>query len=398
MDIARRTGSITHRSFTPGGAFMRVSTRLVELIALATGRRAPELVRVLHRLPKRALPRSAEELIDALVGAIDRDLTAQLDAILAHPHLVRLESVWLGLRLLLWRLPQDRALKVELVHCSLDDLAADFRKARDVTRSGLYALVEGGGRDGLGGRPYAAVFCHHAFEASDLPLLERCAAVGELVGVPFVGSAGERLLERSSRTWESFRAKASARFVALVAGRWLARPPHQADPSSTHSWPFHESDRALRFASGTFLLAQRFATSFVAFRTPIHAFGPTMGRVEALPRHEGRSTSGAVTLRDAEAYGARGVIPLVEVGPGLVEFAGSATCLDIDALYPEGELDEDTAQHARLPSVLEAARTTPVPPEVPPRPLRNTRGSSLPSEHAPVVAGRAPRAIGLSRR
>lgn len=377
---------------------MRVTTSLVELIALATGRRAPELVRVLRRLPRRALPRSADELIDALVEAIDRDLDAQLDTILAHRDFVRLESVWLGLRLLLWRLPQDRALKVELVHCSHDDLAADFRRALDVTRSGLYALIDAGGRQSLGGRPYAAVFCHHAFEASDLPLLERCAAVGELTGVPFVGSAGERLLESTNRAWESFRARASARFVALVAGRWLARPPHRAEPDTACSWLYHESDRALRFASGTFLLAQRFATSFVTFRTPVHAFGPTMGRVEALPRHRGRSTQGAVPAGEAEAYGARGLIPLVEVSPGLVEIAGSATCLDVDALYSDGEVDEDTAKHARLPSVLEAARTTPVPLEAHPRPLRKTRGSSPSSDHAPTVPARAPRAIALSRR
>lgn len=375
---------------------MRVTTTLVDVLATATGRRAPELVHLLRRLPGRALPESFDELVDALVDAVDGDLTAQLDLILAHPEFVRLESTWLGLRLLLWRLPQDRALRVELVHCSLEDLAADLHAARDVARSGLYALLEAGGREGLAAQPYAAVFCHHAFEADDLPVLERCAAVGELVGVPFVGAAGEQLLARATRAWEAFRTKAAARFVALVAGRWLARPPHRAEPDTACSWLYHESDRALRFASGTFLLAQRFATSFVAFRTPVHAFGPTMGRVEALPRHRGRSTEGAVPAGEAEAYGARGLIPLVEVSPGLVEIAGSATCLSVEPLDPEAEVDEDTAKHARLPSVLEAARTTPPPPT--PRPLRSTRAAGVTSDHAAQLGARAPREPVLSRR
>lgn len=377
---------------------MRVTTTLVDVLGTATGRRAPELLRLLRRLPGGALPQSFDELVDALVDAVDADLTAQLDAVLAHPDFVRLESTWLGLRLLLWRLPQDRALRVELVHCSLDELAADLRTARDVARSGLYALIHAGGREGLAARPYAAVFCHHAFEAGDLPVLERCAAVGELAGVPFVGSAGEQLLGRATRAWEEFRAKTSARFVALVAGRWLARPPHRAEPDTACSWLYYESDRALRYASGTFLLAQRFATSFVAFRTPVHAFGPTMGRVEALPRHRGRSTQGAVPARDAEAYDARGLIPLVEVAPGLVEIAGSATCLSVEPVDPEGEVDEDTAKHARLPSVLEAARSTPPPPPPMPKPLRSTRAAGGASEHAAQLGARATREPMLSRR
>jgi type VI secretion system protein ImpC len=231
---------------------MRVTAALVQLLAMATEHRTPEIARLLRRLRGRNLPRSSDELVDALVEAIDRDLTAQLDAILAHPHFVRLESVWLGLRLLVWRLPQDRALEVELVHCSLEELAADFARCRAVSRSGLYALVESGGRRGLGGRPYAAVFCHHAFEATDLPVLERCAAVGELAGVPFVAGSGEQLLARATRAWEAFRAKASARFVALVVGRWLTRPPHRLEPDTACTWGFHESDVALRFASATF--------------------------------------------------------------------------------------------------------------------------------------------------
>ena len=384
---------------------MFATTSLADQIAIAAGRRKPELVRLLRRLPGGVLPRSPDELIDALVDAIDRDLTNQLEAILAHPDFVRLEATWLGLRLLVWRLPQDRALKVELVHCSLDDLATDFLRARDVERSGLYALVEAGGREGFGGRPYAAVFCHHEFEANDLPVLERCAAVGEAAGLPFVGSAGEQLLARASRAWEAFRAKASARFVALVAGRWLARPPHRGEPHTECTWLFHESDRALRFSSATFLLAQRFATSFVAFRTPIYAFGPHMGRVEALPRHRGRSTQGAVPLAEAEAYGARGVIPLVEVEPGLVEFAGSATCLGVDAVAPDGELSVDLAQQARLQSVLhatraaaEAARAAAEPAALPRKPIRSTKGAKPPSEHGPLLTARASRGTSLSRR
>jgi type VI secretion system protein ImpC len=329
---------------------------LVEVIATATDHEAEAIHRLLRRASASGLPLSADALVEALVEAIDRDLQAQLDVIFAHPALRRLEETWLGLRALVFGLPRDRELKVEVLNCSLEDLLADFEDAPEIPKSGLYKLIYSAEYGPFGGRPYAAVVCHHAVEAKDLRLLEQCAGATSFASLPFIARAGDALVARPPPEWEQLRAQPSARFVALVAGRWLARTPHRADPWAGRPWRFRESDGALRWASGTFLLAQRLATSFVTHRTPIHAFGPEQGRVEGLPSYAGRSTEEATRLDGAAARRANGFIPLVEIAPGVVELAGETTCLGPAAPYPEGLRDEERAVHASLTSLLFAGR------------------------------------------
>jgi type VI secretion system protein ImpC len=231
-------------------------------------------------------------------------------------------------------------------------------------RSGLFKLVYSAEYGSSGGRPYAAVVCHERFDPEDLRLLRSCALVAELAALQFIGQAGERLLElaldrssdEASWRWSSFRRGEGARFVSLVAGRWLARAPFRHDASAERPWPFHEAEGAPRLASGALLVALTLARSFERYRTPIHAFGATDGEVEGLPHDGGASTCGTARPEGAAQLAEAGFVPLVQRAPGCVEVAGDTTCIDASCGMARFLPETSRHLHARLPATLFAQR------------------------------------------
>jgi type VI secretion system protein ImpC len=343
---------------------------LSEYLSSATECEPLVLTRLLRGAEGSAFAGDADALVDGLVSALDAQLATQLDLVLGHPKLQRFETTWRGLHTVVMRLPRDRELRVEILNCSLEDLEADFDDAPDILKSGLFKLVYSGEYGPFGGRPYAAVVCHERFEPEDLRLLRSCALVAQLAALQFIGQAGDKLLDMAladppphpttqwdpPSRWGAFRRGEESRFVSLVAGRWLARAPERHDACAERPWPFRESVAALRYASGALLVALSFARSFVAYRTPIHAFGPVDGSVAELPRHEGRSTCGSAPSELVRRLDACGFIPLVERAPGLVELAGDSTCLEISHSFGRYLDEPGRSLHARLPATLFAER------------------------------------------
>jgi hypothetical protein len=341
---------------------MSQAPQLCECLSSATSHELGELARLLRRARPATFAADVDALIDGLVEAIDASLAAQLDVVLAHPSLSRLESMWRGLHEVLARMPRDRQVRVEVLNCFLEDLEADFDDAPEIVKSGLFKLVYSGEYGPFGDRPYAAVLCPEAFEPAGLRLLGSCAEVAELAALQFVAQAGEQLLATASATadagsrWRAFRRREEARFVSLVAGRWLVRPPDRRDPRAERPWRFREGDRAPRHASGTLLVALRWVESFVSYRTPIHAFGELDGRVAGLSQRGGFSTDGAAPPELAEHLETLGFVPVLQRAPGLVAIAGDTTCLDLSA-SPGRYLDEPgRSLHTRLVATLLAQR------------------------------------------
>ena len=259
-------------------------------------------------------PRLDRPLVDALIAEIDRRLGAQLDAILHHPELQRVEATWRGLRYLVDHVDFRENTRVELLPAAKDELAADFADAPEITASGLYHHVYRQAFGVLGGKPYGAICT--TFDvgpgAADLELLRRLAAVGAMAHVPVLTNASPRLCGVEAFTdlprlkdiaaalegpayarWSAFRDSEDARYVGLCLPRFLLRAPYGTHESETpvKGFVYREDvvdhhDRYL-WGPASLALTARVAASFARYRWCPNIIGPQGGgAIEGLPLHQ----------------------------------------------------------------------------------------------------------------
>lgn len=268
--------------------------------------------------------RAAEQLdvayVDALAADIDRRLAAQLDEILHHPELQRLEAAWRGLRLVVERVREGENIAVEMLSCTKQELADDFDDAPDVPQSGLYRLVYSSAYATFGGKPYGLICADYEFGpgAEDLGLLRRCAAVAAMAHAPFIANVGAgffgldgldampRVRDFAAilagpryRLWNAFRDTEDARYVGLCLPRFLLRAPYrvEAEPFMPLRYRETTASRHERFLWGaaSYAFALRAIDSFTRYRWCVYLIGSRAGgMIESLPRVEFPSMPGLV--------------------------------------------------------------------------------------------------------
>jgi len=200
---------------------------------------------------------------------------------------VALESVWRALWFLVERVDFGENIRVEVLDCSKDDLAADFEDAPSTTTSDLYKVVYDAGYTVPGSQPYGLVVGAYTFDATpqDIALLRRIASVAATAHAPFVAAAAPSLFgvgsweELASQghpagprgdAWESRRATVEARYVALTLPRFLLRPPCTSRPPRAAAFPFDDGGGldpdACLWGNAAVALAARVADSFAKYR------------------------------------------------------------------------------------------------------------------------------------
>lgn len=244
--------------------------------------------------------------VDRTIAALDARLAALLDAILHHPAVQRLESMWRTLQFLVTRLRPHAGLRVELLHCTRDELAADLTRS-DLTHSGLYHHVYARACASFGGQPYGLLCLAHAFGPADLSVLRPAAALAALAHAPLLADAAPALLGLATHTdipvlrdlpaaqhgpafaaWHALRAEDDARYLALCLPRFLLRPPHDPDHDPTAPLRYRETVRThadLLWGPASVLVALRAAESFAEQRWCVGLVGtrtgPTLVRLGA---------------------------------------------------------------------------------------------------------------------
>ena len=244
--------------------------------------------------------------VDRTIAALDVALSTTLDAILHHPTIKNLESLWRALHQLAAGLRPHAGLRLELLHCTRDDLAADLART-DLTHSGLYHLLYARACASYGGHPYGLVCLAHAFAPEDLEILRPAAALAALAHAPLLADASPSFFGLASHAdlpslrdlpaaqhgprftaWHNFRASDDARYLALCLPRFLLRPPHDPDAEPTRPLRYREtitSHADLLWGPASFLVALRAAESFAEQRWCVGLVGtrtgPTLVRLGA---------------------------------------------------------------------------------------------------------------------
>lgn len=211
---------------------------------------------------------------DALRGALDRDIAAidaligaQLDAILHHPKLLRLEGAWRGVHWLTEGIEAGRRIKVRVLPVSWGEICRDLERAPEFDRSNLFRLIYEEEFGMPGGEPYGVLVVDHELRhkpapgapTDDVSAVASLAAIGAAAFAPVVLGAHPALLEvdgwpelamvqdvtqplggQEHARWRGLANRADLRFIGVTLPRLLARPPWRDDPARVDRFRYEE--------------------------------------------------------------------------------------------------------------------------------------------------------------
>ncbi len=262
--------------------------------------------------PGREVPKISKAVVDDMIAELDKKLSLQLDAILHHPEVQKLESAWRSLSFLVDRTDFRENIKLEIVNVSKDDLLEDFEDSPEVVKSGLYKTLYTAEYGQFGGKPYAAMVGNYDFGPGpqDVKLLQYVASVAAMSHAPFIASAGPQffglddfnglpnlkdlksIFEGPQYTkWQSFRESEDARYACLTLPRFLLRLPYGPDTQPVKAFNYQEdvsaSHRDYCWGNAAFTFASRLTDAFAKYRWCANIIGPMGGgAVEDLPLHQ----------------------------------------------------------------------------------------------------------------
>jgi type VI secretion system protein ImpC len=262
--------------------------------------------------PGREVPKISKAVVDDMVAEIDKKLSLQLDAIMHHPEVQKLESVWQSMKFLVDGTDFRENIKLEIIHVNKEDLLEDFEDAPEVVKSGLYKTVYTAEYGQFGGQPYAAMLGNYEFGPGpqDMKLLQYVGSVAAMAHAPFVAAAGpsmfgledfnglpqlkdlKSIFEGPQYTkWQSFRESEDARYVGLALPRFLLRLPFGPDTKPIKAFNYEEDVSASHsdylWGNAAFTFASRLTDSFAKYRWCANIIGPAGGgAVEDLPLHQ----------------------------------------------------------------------------------------------------------------
>jgi len=248
-----------------------------------------------------------EEALDRDIAALDTAISSQLDAILHHPRLARMEGSWRGLHWLVDGSVQDRMVKVRLLPLRWQELARDLERAAEFDQSALFRLVYEEEFGTPGGEPFGMLAADYEVRpgpspghpVDDVAVLNQLAAVGAAAFCPIVLPASPALLgldnwhdvgttlsltevlrapERAR--WRSLTQREDTRFLALVLPRTLGRPSWRDDGSRADRFRYREvagSTTQRVWTAPIYALASVAARAFSRYRWPAEIRGAEPG-------------------------------------------------------------------------------------------------------------------------
>jgi type VI secretion system protein ImpC len=294
------------------------------------------------------LSRDAEAMIGARIAQIDHLISIQLNEILHHPNLQKLESAWRGLKYLLDQSETSSNLKIKVLNASKKDLLRDLQRAAEFDQSALFQKIYEEGFGVFGGEPFGALIGDFEIgkHPEDMEFLEKISQVAAGAHAPFLTAASPDLLNMQSFTqlgdprdigkifdsteyakWKSFRASEDSKYVALTMPRILMRLPYGRDTKPVDGFNYEEAvdgtdHSKYLWGNAAYALGARVTGAFAKYGWCAAIRGVEGGGlVEGLPAHTFRTDEGdvalkcptevAVTDRREKELADQGLVPLV---------------------------------------------------------------------------------------
>jgi type VI secretion system protein ImpC len=213
--------------------------------------------------PSFVVEKGVTKTINARIAAIDEMLSKQVNEILHHPDLQKLEASWRGLNKLVMGSETGETMKIRVFNVAKKDLLKDFQAAAEFTESALWKKVYEYEFGLYGGDPYGAMIGDYEFDKGpqDISLLTHLSQVSAASHAPLVTAAAPQMFAMDSFTqmpdprdlakifdknnpentkWLSFRDSEDSRFVAMVLPHTLRRLPYSVDKNPVEAFNFDE--------------------------------------------------------------------------------------------------------------------------------------------------------------
>jgi type VI secretion system protein ImpC len=333
--------------------------------------------------------------IEALIAALDRRLSEQVNLILHHPTFTALEGAWRGLRHLVENTETDAMLKIRVLNVGKAELHRTLRRYKGAAwdQSPIFRKVYEEEFGQLGGTPYGCLVGDYHFDHGpmDVELLGEMARISAAAHVPFIAGASPATLQMESwrelanprdlgkifenseyAAWRALRASDDARYLGLAMPRFLARLPYGARTNPVASFDFEEDvegrdHQRYVWANSAYAMAANITRAFKAhgWCTMIRGV-ESGGAVTGLPVHTFPTDDGgmdakcpteiAISDRREAELAKSGFMPLVHRKHGdFAAFVG-AQSLHRPAEYDDADATANAHLAARLPYLFASCR------------------------------------------
>lgn len=337
----------------------------------------------------------AYKSIEAIIGAIDKKLSEQINLILHHEDFQKLESAWRGLHHLVSNTETDDKLRIRVMDVSKEELRRTLRRYKGIgwDQSPFFKRIYEEEYGQLGGEPYGCLVADYYFDHTppDVELLGSLAKISAAAHAPFIAGASPSVLQMDSwqelanprdlskifqnleyAPWNSLRNSEDARYVGLAMPRFLSRLPYGIKTNPVDEFDFEEDTdgadhRKYVWSNAAYAMAVNINRSFKLYGWCTLIRGVESGGVvENLPCHTFPTDDGGVDMkcpteiaisdrREAE-LSRNGFIALVHRrNTDYAAFVG-AQSLQKPAEYYDADATANANLSARLPYLFACSR------------------------------------------
>lgn len=195
--------------------------------------------------------------LDRDIATLDAKISVQLDAVLHHPRLRRLEGSWRGLAWLVGRLPRTGSrIRLRVLQARWIEVCRDIERAIEFDQSHLFRKIHEEQFGTAGGEPYGLVACDYELRhrpgpshpTDDLGAITGLAGIAAASFAPMIFGAAPQMLgldgfaqmspgfdptgvlhDAEHQRWRQAAAQEDLRFVGIALPRVLGRAPWADD-------------------------------------------------------------------------------------------------------------------------------------------------------------------------
>ena len=238
-----------------------------------------------------AVDKDTVAMINDRISQIDALISDQLNQIIHHPELQKLEASWRGLHQLVSNTETSARLKLRLLNVGKNELQNDLEKAVEFDQSALFKKIYEEEYGTFGGHPFSLLIGDFTFgrHPQDIGLLEKLSNVAAAAHAPFIAAASPRLFDMNSFTelavprdltkifeslelikWRAFRESEDSRYVSLVLPNFLLRLPYGPETRPVEGMNYVEDVNGTDhskylWGNAAWVLAQRITEAFAKY-------------------------------------------------------------------------------------------------------------------------------------
>jgi type VI secretion system protein ImpC len=268
----------------------------------------------------------AYKSIEAIIGAIDKKLSEQINLILHHEDFQKLESAWRGLHHLVSNTETDEKLRIRVMDMSKEELRRTLRRYKGIgwDQSPFFKRIYEEEYGQLGGEPYGCLVADYYFDHTppDVELLGSLAKISAAAHAPFIAGASPSVLQMDSwqelanprdlskifqnleyAPWNALRNSEDARYVGLAMPRFLSRLPYGIKTNPVDAFDFEEDTdgadhRKYVWSNAAYAMAININRSFKQYGWCTLIRGVESGGVvENLPCHTFPTDDGGIDMK-----------------------------------------------------------------------------------------------------